>query len=1420
MRSKMNSGVKMNVESDGKMSGRSRGWACERALLMAGMAVVMLGASAQWAGAQATTWSGAVGGDWGVAGNWTAGSPGTGSYVTFAATGTTTTAGTVTSVLSNNYQIASLYFNNTGGSLHRINVGSNTLTVSNTATATLVIGGVNGGSNDLTGVAFTGTGTGAVVFNIAGDVAFQRGFPAVTPTATSGATVDFSGLASLRITAPNVFVGRTTGNSAAGLDRSRGRMVLADVSTLTASGSITVGSAQTYTPVGGTAVGSLTPGLGVMVLGRDTTFRTANFIVGAAKGTGYVVGNPGVSGATFTLSGVTAGTRATLWGIGEWNTTGDASATSCAGTVDLTGVSVNALVTTMYVGHSENSAAIGSHSATGSLTFDRGTIDATSVLIGAKRQANTTSTTTGNVTIGSNGGGSGSLVAKLLVSGNLTMAAVENAAPVASAGVFGNLTIHAGGTVAVTGSVVDGAVNNGAVLAQSAITINPFGSLSVGGSLGSAASPIDFVNLNGGTLSLATVASGSSGYVNTLTASGTTKISVNSGPIATGSTYTLLTFGTSNATGSSFAGGSFAGLSSRQTATLNLLSNTLTLSISGDSPKWTGALNGVWDAAGVVQGAPKNWKLITAGTTTDFLAGDNLLFDDTATTKTVNIVDAVNPSAITVDASSDYVFSGIGSITGTVSMVKQGSGTLTMSTVNGYNGSTTVNGGKLVGSTASIRGTLNNNATTEFSQNFDGTYAGNVSSAGTLIKSGTGTATFTGSVSVPGTLQLSNGAVSLGGNSASISTLNVCGAGSPAALLNGSVTLGGDVTYAGTAAGESGLIGANVALGSAARTITVPDNANVATELTISGNVSGAQTLLVTGAGRLLLSGNNTWGAANASTVGSVASLTIDGGATVALGSNSSLPGPTSSTGSVWIKSGKLDLNGFNASGGGSAGTTRWDIGGGTGSASIDTGTGTVTFAGQIYAQSPNGIANTGVDGATSLTAKITGQVDLGTNASPAAAGALANVRNITVFNSTADVDLQISATISGTGIGISKGGSGVLQLSGVNTFDGGLHMATGFVLIDSDAALGTAPSSPTNNISYSGGVLRLNGSFDINPNRSIALTNPTQNGAIDTQGFTSTYGGNVANFGTGAGGLSKQGSGKLTLSGNLSYVGATVASAGLLEVTKPLMTSSSLTIGSVSGSGSVVSSATVSLNAAHSGSAGTYSYAASFNTVLVNGGSVLKLGLANRAGGETANVLRVGSLNIATDLVNTSSYAGSVDVGNNDLVLTGGDVATVRAMVAQWYAGGARNGLGLGSSVASAAGHTTLAVFLNDAGDGSTPYFTSYDGVTGLSASAIIVKYAYEGDLNLDGVVDGKDVKRAMEGAIFGQTGWGWGDVDYSGVVDGSDLQLILAAEGAGLPSLGNGQGSIGGVSAIPEPGMAGVLLPAAALVSRRRRK
>ena len=170
-----------------------------------------------------------------------------------------------------------------------------------------------------------------------------------------------------------------------------------------------------------------------------------------------------------------------------------------------------------------------------------------------------------------------------------------------------------------------------------------------------------------------------------------------------GDTYDLIQFGIFpvGTIAGNYNPGTIGGLSPRQTPSLGLVGNDITLTIIGDSPKWTGLDSSNWQVGST--GGNSNWQLIGATTATDYLQGDVVLFDDSAAAAatpgsvTINAAN-VSPTSTTFNNSMiNYTVStsnGFG-IAGSGPLIKNGTARVVMSTPNSYSGATFVNAGTL-----------------------------------------------------------------------------------------------------------------------------------------------------------------------------------------------------------------------------------------------------------------------------------------------------------------------------------------------------------------------------------------------------------------------------------------------------------------------------------------------------------------------------------------------------------------------------------------------------------------------------------------------------------------------------------------------------------------------------------------------------
>jgi len=156
----------------------------------------------------------------------------------------------------------------------------------------------------------------------------------------------------------------------------------------------------------------------------------------------------------------------------------------------------------------------------------------------------------------------------------------------------------------------------------------------------------------------------------------------------------------------------------------------------------------------------------------------------------LGVIEILQSNTVTISNASDrtveQVFSGTGGL------LKNGTGTLTLSGTNTYSGGTVVSAGTLVGTAASLQGNIANASALVFDDAAGGTFAGAISGAGSLTKSGVGNLVLSGSNSYTGPTSISAGRLSVNGSLAS-SAVTVSGG-----------TLGGTGTLAGTVAVQAG----------------------------------------------------------------------------------------------------------------------------------------------------------------------------------------------------------------------------------------------------------------------------------------------------------------------------------------------------------------------------------------------------------------------------------------------------------------------------------------------------------------------------------------------------------------------------------------------------------------------------------------
>ncbi|MFC4764862.1 autotransporter-associated beta strand repeat-containing protein [Dyella koreensis] len=609
--------------------------------------------------------------------------------------------------------------------------------------------------------------------------------------------------------------------------------------------------------------------------------------------------------------------------------------------------------------------------------------------------------------------------------------------------------------------------------------------------------------------------------------------------------------------------------------------------------------------------------------------------------------DIVDNSALVFNR-SDATYGNVISGTGTVE--KQGTSTLTLTGANTYAGLTTISGGTLQVGNGGTTGTLGSgqavvdNATLSFNRSDAVTYAGAISGSGNFAQIGGGTLTLTGNSTYTGTTTVGAGTLLVNGS-----------LGNTAVTVNSGTTLGGAGIIAGPVTINGGTLAPGAQIGAAGTLyvggLTLHSQLNY--DLAMP-NVVGNPNDLINDTGDLSLNGvlnvNDT--GQFASTPGSYRLINYDGalsGPGLTLGS---IPGGANEAVIQTAVPNQVNLikfiNGLPVQ--------FWDGVPANGSNSvIDGGNGIWNNSSGNWTNVTGNINQSWIPGMAIFTATA-GTVTLG---EPVTASALqfltngyriegnGNALTLTALPGGAApmirVDPGVTATINAVlagNQGLNKADPGTLVLSAANTYTGGTTISNGTLQIGEGGTAGSIVGDIADN-----GVLSFNRSD------------------------TSTFVGVVS----GAGSLSQIGSGTTVLTGSNTYTGGTTISTGTLQIGD----------GGTSGSivGDVTDNSVLSFNRSDTSAfpgavsgTGSLTQIGSGTTVLTGNSSysggttisagTLQIGNGGTSGSITGNVSNNSVLSFNRS--DSSTFAGVVSgtgslmqIGSGTTVLTGSNTYT-----------------------------------------------------------------------------------------------------------------------------------------------------------------
>jgi fibronectin-binding autotransporter adhesin len=591
----------------------------------------------------------------------------------------------------------------------------------------------------------------------------------------------------------------------------------------------------------------------------------------------------------------------------------------------------------------------------------------------------------------------------------------------------------------------------------------------------------------------------------------------------------------------------------------------------------TGTINEPIDLSGDGGGAGA-LQAVDSGTDVTF-AGTVNLVGDVSVGGTAHFAisgDIVGPGSFTKYGSNRVDLNGAGTFAGDIRVaagtLSIASGSLQnsmLNTVAGDAGTLLVGAGTVLGG---LKGNGNlslagNSISVSIGNNNQSTTYGGVLGNTALNKIGTGVLTLTGMNTFTGGVTVSAGTLSVSTLAANGTSSNL-GAGT-------SLTLnGGTLKYTG---------GANSAFN---RVITLGTSGGVINQsgsgaLYSNGAINGTGPLTKTGAAQLILQATSTYSGVttvstgnlqirNVNALGSTAGktvvgygavLSVGGGLTGTINEPIDLDDVGDGSGALQAVDSGTDVT--------FAGTINLAAVCGIGGTSHFTISGDMTGSGSLIKYSSNRVDLNGTGAFTGLTRPAAGTLGVYGNAlqdstlnmlsgdtgalvfgSGVVLGGLKGARNLGLAGNSTPISIGNdgeSTTYSGvlSSAALNKIGAGVLTLTGMNTFSGGVTVSGGALSVNTLAANGSNSNlGAGTSLTLDGGTLKYTGGANNTFNRSITLA--AGGGVINQSGSGALYANGVIG---GSGSLTKAGAAALVLQGANTYSGVTTVTAGTLEL-------------------------------------------------------------------------------------------------------------------------------------------------------------------------------------------------------------------------------------------------------------------------------